>query len=293
MNKKRDLAWILAVSALSITGTNIDSPTGTSGNSGSYSGNTVLVGDTASRKTAASFFDPSKLFVLPGYTLDSGYLAFPLMMNPKYEKELKFKASLDSLDRMASNMSDNYNRDSVMHLINKTLDSFKDYSAVVNRDFARGMMSAESRFNPYVKSEADARGLMQPLQPTWNMFSSKPFEKFAYDVPENIHVGLKYMRFLERFCADNHPSWDSISIEGQRDLISAAYNAGHGALQDSKWDIAHVNTKTDETVNHVFKVDTAMYHNKKYVPTFMRKPVVEASVLPVAQLVSDTLKYYQ
>jgi len=170
------------------------------------------------------------------------------------------------------------------------LDDFKDYSRVVNKDFVRGMMSAESSFNPYALSEAGARGLLQALKPTWEGFSNKPYEIYAYDIKENINVGLKYMRYLEDFCSDNYPDWNSITIEEKRDYISAAYNAGQGALQGSNWRIDKISKKSNETENHVLKVDTAMYHNKNYIPTFQRKSPVNTSSVPIAQAKSDTIK---
>ena len=112
---------------------------------------------------------------------------------------------------------------------------------------------AESGFNPQAKSSVGAVGLMQVMPATYEWLCGRGHLNEEYQ-PEkltepdtNIRVGTYYLSWL-------------YSVFGDWELVSAAYNAGHGKVK--QWmndpevyiDGKLVNIPYDETRNYVKKV---------------------------------------
>jgi membrane-bound lytic murein transglycosylase F len=85
-------------------------------------------------------------------------------------------------------------------------------------------MFQESRFDPKAKSFAGARGLLQVMPKTAKFMG---FEQL--DQPEqNIHAGVKYLDWVRnRFES-------SLPFDERMWFTLAAYNAGHGHVQDAR-----------------------------------------------------------
>lgn len=81
--------------------------------------------------------------------------------------------------------------------------------------FARAIAAAESNFNPNAVSHAGAMGLMQLMPAT----AVSMYVDDAFDPRENIHGGVRYLRVLTNL------------FEGDLVKVTAAYNAGPGAVQ--------------------------------------------------------------
>lgn len=92
--------------------------------------------------------------------------------------------------------------------------------------FVAAVIKTESGFDPQAESGAGARGLMQLMPETGSWIAGKLdmgtyTDDLLYDPTTNIKLGCWYLRFLEdRFHDD-------------RNLVSAAYNAGHNRV--SQW----------------------------------------------------------
>ncbi len=77
------------------------------------------------------------------------------------------------------------------------------------------VMAVESRFDKFALSPKDAMGLMQLMPKTTERFGvNKPF-----DPQDNIRGGMAYLRWLLAY------------FEGDLVLVTAAYNAGEGAVE--------------------------------------------------------------
>ena len=85
-------------------------------------------------------------------------------------------------------------------------------------------MYQESRFNPNAKSYAGAVGLMQVLPRTGRQFGYKDVRP----PEENVAASVDFMRWLQ----DRFP--DYLPIEERVYFTLAAYNAGHGHVQDAR-----------------------------------------------------------
>ena len=82
----------------------------------------------------------------------------------------------------------------------------------VDADFVKSVIAVESCYNPKARSAAGASGLMQLMPATARRFGVKN----RVDPEQNIHGGIRYLRFLiERYDADLRK-------------VAAAYNAGEG-----------------------------------------------------------------
>jgi hypothetical protein len=92
-------------------------------------------------------------------------------------------------------------------------EASKEYG--VDPNLIRAQMGQESSFNPRAKSHKGAEGLMQLIPATAKRFGVTD----VYDPRQNIHAGVKYMRWLlDRF-------------DGDVSLALAGYNAGEGAVE--------------------------------------------------------------
>lgn len=131
----------------------------------------------------------------------------------------------------------------------------------LDRYLVYAVIKAESNFNPNVKSNADARGLMQLMEETAversNVIDNEDVEAYdLYDPETNIKLGTSYLSYLLNL------------YDGNTVLAIIAYNAGLGNVQ--QWikdgviksdgsDIENIPFK--ETENYVRKIlrDYQMY----------------------------------
>jgi len=85
----------------------------------------------------------------------------------------------------------------------------------VDFSLIKAVIKAESDFNHKAKSDKGARGLMQLMPDTAQVMAvSDPFDPY-----ENIHAGVRYLRYLLGTFGNNVP------------LALAAYNAGENAVR--------------------------------------------------------------
>jgi soluble lytic murein transglycosylase-like protein len=76
------------------------------------------------------------------------------------------------------------------------------------------VISAESGYNPFARSQAGAAGLMQLMPETAKRFGARN----RLDPAENIHAGTRYLRVLMDL------------FNNDLELVLAAYNAGENAV---------------------------------------------------------------
>ncbi|MGB3391897.1 MAG: lytic transglycosylase domain-containing protein [Stenotrophomonas sp.] len=84
----------------------------------------------------------------------------------------------------------------------------------VDEAVVRAVIHAESAYNPTALSRAGAQGLMQLMPATARRFGVAD----AYDAPQNIRGGVRYLAWLLR------------RFNGDLTLAAAGYNAGEGAV---------------------------------------------------------------
>jgi soluble lytic murein transglycosylase-like protein len=82
----------------------------------------------------------------------------------------------------------------------------------IEQGLVKAIMHTESGFNPLARSPVGAQGLMQLMPATARRFLVTD----SYDPAQNIHGGVKYLKFLMNRYNNNHQ------------LAIAAYNAGEG-----------------------------------------------------------------
>jgi soluble lytic murein transglycosylase-like protein len=96
-------------------------------------------------------------------------------------------------------------------------DLIRRYAKEYKVDFAlvKAVMSVESSFNPYARSNKGALGLMQVLPET----AKRQGVDDVYDPAQNIEAGVKHLRYLLDI------------FNNKQYLVIAAYNAGENAVR--------------------------------------------------------------
>jgi hypothetical protein len=108
-----------------------------------------------------------------------------------------------------------------LHFPKPYLKEISDYSEDVDPIFVLSLVRQESAFDPYARSGANARGLMQVLPSTAKSIKRKISSNQLYDPEINLEVGVSYLsRLLKRY-------------DGRVEYVLAAYNAGASNLD--KW----------------------------------------------------------
>jgi len=132
--------------------------------------------------------------------------------------------------------------------IQETIDKINPHE-LVDVEYVLATIKQESKFNPYAKSWAGARGLMQVMPKTWEgITKDKSFYKEAYNPDKNLEVGIKVLDSMAKFCERNYPYWNNLNKEEKIKLVSASYNGGNGHLMKKNWDI---NKMKEETKNYI------------------------------------------
>ncbi len=103
----------------------------------------------------------------------------------------------------------------------------------VERELVYAVVEVESAWNPRAVSSAGAVGLMQLMPATAAAFGVRN----RFDVGENIRGGVAYLAWLARM------------LSGDRRLVLASYNAGHGRVM--RYGLGY---RSDEVVAYVTKV---------------------------------------
>jgi soluble lytic murein transglycosylase-like protein len=127
----------------------------------------------------------------------------------------------------------------------------------VNPALIDSVIQVESNYNPSAVSPKGAQGLMQLMPDTARRFGVNN----TFDARENIHGGVKYLKFLQETFKDDR-------------LAIAAYNAGEGAVAKYKNVPPY-----PETMSYVAEVGKR-YGKAKKAAEAKSKPAVAAQVEP-------------
>lgn len=128
----------------------------------------------------------------------------------------------------------------------------------VDAALVSAVIKAESDYNPRIVSHKGARGLMQLMPATAKRFGVTN----SFDPRENIHGGVRYLRWLLK------------KFDGNADLAVAAYNAGEGNVM--KYDGV---PPFRETVNYINRISK---HIRKAIDNQVIPRTNEPEELPVA-----------
>jgi soluble lytic murein transglycosylase-like protein len=137
-----------------------------------------------------------------------------------------------------------WNANKINDKASKFITPIKKYSSQyrVNRHLIKAVITAESCFRIKALSSAGAQGLMQLIPATAKRFGVKN----SYMPKQNIHGGVKYLRFLlDRY-------------KGDLSKTIAAYNAGEGAVDKYKGIPPY--KETQQYVKNVMKVYKLLLH---------------------------------
>ena len=133
-------------------------------------------------------------------------------------------------------------------------DTILKYAAEYEVDplFILAVMKTESDFNPNAVSEADARGLMQIAETTFDWIKDKLNDVTSvfsdmYTPEINIRYGTFFLHYL-------YQEFESL------ELAAAAYHAGRGAVND--WLTDSTLSSDGETLHKIPSSVTAHYVNK-------------------------------
>jgi hypothetical protein len=128
----------------------------------------------------------------------------------------------------------------------------------VDAALVSAVIKAESDYNPRIVSNKGARGLMQLMPATAKRFGVTN----SFDPRENIHGGVRYLRWLLN------------KFDGNADLAVAAYNAGEGNVM--KYEGV---PPFRETVNYINRISK---HIRKAIDNQLIPRTNEPNELPVA-----------
>lgn len=126
----------------------------------------------------------------------------------------------------------------------------------VPTDLIYQVIEAESGFNAYAVSHADARGLMQITRPTWDWVCrdllqvSWSFDEDAFNREKNIVVGTRFLSWINKYL-DKHA--EELNAD-HNDLLLACYNAGPGTVRKCGFRIPPYK----ETQNYVSRINSGL-----------------------------------
>ena len=112
------------------------------------------------------------------------------------------------------------------HLIERSI-SRASVKYGLSRDLIRGVIQAESDFQPQAVSPAGAQGLMQLMPATARELGVKN----PFDITENIDAGSRYLKKMLTL------------FNGDLEQALAAYNAGPRTIQESNGEIPYRETR--------------------------------------------------
>ena len=118
--------------------------------------------------------------------------------------------------------------DNLRDVIEEAAENYQVSSELIYR-----VIDAESSFNPYAESPADARGLMQITRPTWDWVCrdllqvSWSFEEYSFDREKNIIVGTRFLAWIKDYLYKHENELNA----AHDDLLLACYNAGPGTVR--------------------------------------------------------------
>ncbi len=150
--------------------------------------------------------------------------------------------------------------DGSRRLDKQTLDEFINFiyenmkiSEVIDREFVKSIIEAESERYVYAKSHMGARGLMQLMPATWSLLEKElDFYEEAFNPLTNLRTGIKYLNQLNNdYFETLYPEWNELPIKNKQSMIAAAYNGGIGRLMRNNWDISKM---PEETQLYVRKI---------------------------------------
>ncbi|MFH1093756.1 MAG: transglycosylase SLT domain-containing protein [Candidatus Omnitrophota bacterium] len=138
-------------------------------------------------------------------------------------------------------------------------DNLKEVIDAVSRNYQipaeliYKVIEAESSFNPYAVSQADARGLMQITRPTWDwicqdfLHVSWSFDKDSFNSVKNIIVGTRFLAWIKDYLNKYKNELNATPD----DLLLACYNAGPGTVKKYGFRVPPF----EETQNYVNKIN--------------------------------------
>ena len=118
------------------------------------------------------------------------------------------------------------------------------------------VIEAESSFNPYAVSRADARGLMQITRPTWDWICrdllevSWSFDNDSFNKEKNIIVGTRFLAWINNYL---HKHAEELNANHD-DLLLACYNAGPGTVKKYGFRVPPF----EETQNYVTRINASL-----------------------------------
>jgi hypothetical protein len=182
-----------------------------------------------------------RMLKITSYALDGPNLKMQLegggeVVCPVYTVRKIEKKSLYSDRKAPADLAEQFGsgREDIYRIIETAADRFD-----VDARLVAAIVSVESGFNAGAVSPRGAKGLMQLMPETADMYRIKDI----FNPEENIECGVRHLKTLMAVYDDNLP------------LVLAAYNAGQGTVQKYRGIPPY-----PETRNYIEKV-TALYEN--------------------------------